>query len=530
MNLARAESSPIDSSGKLSLSSLPAATVQKAAARLCWVAWACAATAVAMALLQNILQPEVARIQTHLPIQINTVVVILSSLGLATAGSMGWLSPIAVLRLGLVLEVFVGFALGTFEYTIPWDPAQPVRGISWMALWIVLCGLLIPNRPRTMAFATIATASTGPLAYLFFHVTPIPVNRLLIWNFPNFVVGLATVRISRRLYHLEVEVARAKELGSYRLESLIGKGGMGEVWRARHRLLARDAAVKLIRPEMLAGSRGKDAQVLQERFKQEAAVTAALRSSHTVELYDFGIASDGTFYYVMELLEGLDLETLVKRFGPQPPGRVVQLLTQVCQSLAEAHRAGLVHRDIKPTNIFVCRMGVEYDVAKVLDFGLVKSTLGPDDARVSGAGVTGTPAYMAPEIALGQETIDGRADLYGLGCVAYWLISGSLVFEANNPTAMALAHVQRAPVPLSQRKAAISASLDQIVSACLAKNPDERPANAETLARSLLACVETGQWTSSDAETWWSQNAIEGKLAPAAPDDASRSTTSLPTL
>jgi len=261
-------------------------------------------------------------------------------------------------------------------------------------------------------------------------------------------------------------------------------------------------------------------------------VTAALRSSHTVELYDFGIAADGTFYYVMELLDGLDLETLVKRFGPLPPGRAVYLLSQVCQSLAEAHRAGLVHRDIKPTNIFVCRMGVEYDVAKVLDFGLVKSTVGPDEARMTGAGMTGTPAYMAPEIALGQETIDGRADLYGLGCVAYWLLTGALVFEGNSPTALALAHVQTAPVPPSQRKAQISSSLDQIVTACLAKKPEERPANAEALARSLEACVEAGQWTQSDAEKWWSLHAVKSNLQQTAPSasDALRSTASLTTL
>jgi serine/threonine-protein kinase len=234
----------------------------------------------------------------------------------------------------------------------------------------------------------------------------------------------------------------------------------------------------------------------------------------------------------MELLDGLDLETLVKRFGLQPPGRVVYLLMQVCQSLAEAHRAGLVHRDIKPTNIFVCRMGVEYDVAKVLDFGLVKSRLSPDESRMTAGGVTGTPAYMAPEIALGQETIDGRADLYGLGCVAYWLLTGSLVFEANNPTAMALAHVQNAPVPIAQRKVEISPSLDQIIASCLAKKPEQRPANAEALARRLQACVEAGQWTQADAEGWWSANAVESNLAMAAPspDDSLRSTASLTTL
>src|SRR5213593_2093031 len=169
------------------------------------------------------------------------------------------------------------------------------------------------------------SASMGPLAYLIFS-SPIPINRLLIWNLPHYLVGFSTVLISRRLYRLETKVHQAKEMGSYQLETLIGKGGMGEVWRARHRMLARDSAIKLIRPEMLVSVAGKDVALIRRRFEQEAKVTAALRSPHTVELYDFGVSEDGGFYYVMELLDGIDLETLVKRFGPQNPGRVVDLL------------------------------------------------------------------------------------------------------------------------------------------------------------------------------------------------------------
>ena len=327
-----------------------------------------------MHVVQQVLQPEVALLQRQLAIRINTASVILLSAGVAAAGRFGWVSPAGILRLGLLLEVLVGFALSTFDYLLPWDPQQPIRGVSWLALWICLCGLLIPNRPRVMTVAMLATASMGPLAYLIFHPTPIPINRLLMWNLPNYVVGVVTVLIGKRLYKLETEVHQAKEMGSYQLETLIGKGGMGEVWRARHRMLARDSAIKLIRPAVLLGMAGKDATLIRRRFEQEARVTAALRSPHTVELYDFGVSDDGGFYYVMELLDGIDLETLVKQFGPQPPGRVVEVLRQVCQSLAEAHRAGLVHRDIKPTNIFLCRLGIRYDFAKVLDFGLVKTT------------------------------------------------------------------------------------------------------------------------------------------------------------
>jgi hypothetical protein len=325
MNIARAESSQGGSSG-LELSHLPPAMLQRAASRLSWVALACAGVEVAMHFVQLILQPEVAQIQKQLPIRINTFAVFALSLSVAAAGRFGWVSPAAILRLGLVLEVLVGFALATFDYSLPWDTRQPVRGISWMAIWICLCGLLIPNRPKVMAIAILVTASMGPLAYLMFHASPIPVNLLLLWNIPNYLIGLTTVLIGRRLYKLETEVHLAREVGSYQLETRIGKGGMGEVWRARHRMLARVSAIKLIRPEMLIGTAGKDARVLRRRFEQEAKVTAALRSPHTVELYDFGVSEDGGFYYVMELLDGIDLETLVKQFGPQSPGRVVDLL------------------------------------------------------------------------------------------------------------------------------------------------------------------------------------------------------------
>src|SRR5262249_34382975 len=217
-----------------------------------------------------------------------------------------------------------------------------------------------------------------------------------------------------------------------------------------------------------------------------------LRSPHTVQLYDFGVSEDGAFYYVMELLDGIDLETLVKRFGPQNPGRVVGLLKQVCQSLAEAHCAGLVHRDIKPTNIFLCRMGVEYDFAKVLDFGLVKIVLGQGETRMTREGVTtGTPAYIAPEVATASQQIDGRADLYGLGCVAYWLLTGNLVFAERSAMAMAMAHVQETPIPPSQKsEISVPASLDRVVMACLAKEPKDRPATSEALLRMLEECKE----------------------------------------
>ncbi|MEO8127050.1 MAG: serine/threonine-protein kinase [Bryobacteraceae bacterium] len=509
MKIARADSSR-SGAGRLSLATLPPAMLRTAASRLVWIGLACAGTAVAMHFIQKALQPDVALLQKQLAIQINLAAVIVVSLSLAAAGHFGWLAPAAMLRFGLVLEVVVGFALSTFDYLLPWDVQHPVRGVSWMVLWISVCGLLIPNRPAIMAAALFVTASMGPLAYLVYHPQPIPLNLLLIWNIPNYLVGLVTVLIGRRLYHLEAEVHHAKELGSYQLEALIGKGGMGEVWRAKHRMLARISAIKLIRPEMLVSVAGKDAKMIGRRFEQEAKVTAALRSPHTVELYDFGVSDDGGFYYVMELLEGIDLDTLVREFGPQSPARVAHIMRQVCQSLGEAHREGLVHRDIKPPNIFICRMG-DYDFAKVLDFGLVKSIAPDGDAGLTKDGATaGTPAFMSPEAIQGTDHIDGRADIYGLGCVGYWLLTGSLVFEKKGAMAMMLAHAQEAPIPPSERtELPIPKELDRIILACLAKKPEDRPATAEALSRMLFACEGVGRWTQDDAEKWWQTNRPE---------------------
>ena len=262
-------------------------------------------------------------------------------------------------------------------------------------------------------------------------------------------------------------------MGSYRLVSLLGKGGMGEVWRARHSLLARDAAIKLIQPGVLSGGREGNAALVRRRFEQEAQATATLRSPHTVELYDFGVTADGVFYYVMELLEGIDLETLVRRFGPQPPARGVHILSRVCRSLADAHHHGLVHRDIKPSNIFLCRMGNEYDYAKVL--GLAK-TSGSGGENITAAGALhGTPAYLAPELAEGTAGIDGRTDLYAVGCVAYWLLTGRRVFEAKTAMAMILAHVNSTPALPSQLSPVdLPESLDRLVMLCLAKQPAVR--------------------------------------------------------
>ncbi len=241
-------------------------------------------------------------------------------------------------------------------------------------------------------------------------------------------------------------------------------------------------------------------------FEREAQATAALSSPNTVELHEFGVTSEGTLYYVMELLRGLDLQNLVEKHGPVPYPRILYFLRQVCESLAEAHHNGLVHRDIKPANIYICRVGLQCDFVKVLDFGLVKLNRGEGaQTQLTAANTAaGTPAFMAPEIALGEPTIDGRADLYALGCVAYWLLTGRYVFEGNNAMKVVLAHVNEAPVPPSQQtELEVPAALDQLILECLEKKRENRPPSAADVLERLAAVNDSDSWDRDRAASWW---------------------------
>jgi serine/threonine-protein kinase len=325
------------------------------------------------------------------------------------------------------------------------------------------------------------------------------------------VVGMAYIA-ARVVYHLGTEVSRARELGSYRLEEKLGEGGMGEVWRARHRMLARPAAIKLIRPA-LAGQPGAGVSAdAVRRFEREAQVIAQLRSPHTVELFDFGVATDGAFYYVMELLDGLDADALLRRFGPTPAERAIYLLRQVCHSLSEAESCGLVHRDIKPANVFLCRYGEEYDFVKVLDFGIVRAARdvpGQSQTATGEQAVHGTPAFMAPEQGMGAA-VDARADIYAAGCVAYWLLTAKFVFTAETAMGLILQHAQRPPAPPSAGATQpIPRALDEIVLACLAKDPADRPRSARELSRRLseVQCAE--EWSQERAREWWEWHRLE---------------------
>ncbi len=426
------------------------------------------------------------------------------------------------LNLGLAFEVLGSVGIAAAEYQgviagvryVGMENLGDVGsfGLSWVSAWVMLFTVVVPAPPRRALLAAALSVSAVPIVFAIFMA--LGINTVTLGGFEFFfalifpyvlIVGMAWVA-ARVVYRLGAEVRRARELGSYRLVEQLGVGGMGEVWRAEHRLLARPAAVKLIRSDALGAPHVEQRRVHLQRFEREAQATASMRCPHTVELYDFGVAEDGTFYYVMELLDGFDFDTLVRQFGPLPAERVVHLLRQACHSLGEAHASGLIHRDIKPANIYTCRYGRETDWVKVLDFGMVKRSAEPAerDAKLTAENVVGgTPAYMAPEQVVG-ESVDGRADLYALGCVGYWLVTGDHIFTGRSPMETMLQHVHATPVPPSQRsELAIPPALEETIMACLAKDRADRPQTADALTALLAAVPLARPWTVERAAAWW---------------------------
>ncbi|MFB3778163.1 MAG: serine/threonine-protein kinase [Bryobacteraceae bacterium] len=483
--------------------------VEDAVLRLRWVSLTCAILIVLLGYMEGRLQPETAKLLREPVLPLVWLFVILLALGINVVRHLRLLSPLVILNLGLVFEVVVAAAISLSETALPLQASHPVLGAPKVALWIAVVGLLIPNRPWVRLVTALVSASTWPLAYVLnLHLQgydPLPANRLVMWIYLPYLTAFVNYAISKRISRMETAVQRARDLGSYQLVSLIGRGGMGEVWRARHRMLARDAAIKVIRADLMILHPGYESEITRKRFEREARAIASLQSPHTVYLFDFGVSEDGSFYYVMELLDGISLQILVEKFGPQPASRVIHMLRQVCESLEEAHRQGLIHRDIKPTNIFACKVGIEYDFMKVLDFGLVKNVSRNETLHLTATGVTaGTPAYMAPEVAMGEEHIDGRVDIYALGCVAYYLLTGAPVFDEKSATAMAMAHVQKPPTPPSQRsEVPVPAQLDEIVLRCLAKKPEQRPQSAQDLSRLLASISDVREWSQESASEWW---------------------------
>ena len=421
----------------------------------------------------------------------------------------------AVMTIGLVFEVVGSYGIATAELLNPrgLQIHHGWVGLSWVAPWTLLYTVVIPTPPRRAMIAALASVSSVPvvaaavLAVYGGVFQPSQAEFFFGLVFPYALIVLMAYVGARVVYALGTEVGRARELGSYHLVERLGEGGMGEVWRAKHRMLARPAAIKLVRPSAARDIRNLASDEARRRFEREAQVIASLRSPHTIDLFDFGIADDGTFFYVMELLEGQDADMLVRRTGPMPPERAIYLLRQVCHSLSEAESRGLVHRDIKPANIFVCRYGEDYDFVKVLDFGIVKAAT--DRAETAAPltmknAVHGTPAFIAPEQAFGESTIDARADIYATGCVAYWLLTGELVFTADTPIGLVMHHVHTAPMrPSTRTELRIPPELDELVLSCLAKDPAQRPQTARELSSRLANVPCANAWTEERARRWW---------------------------
>jgi serine/threonine-protein kinase len=404
-----------------------------------------------------------------------------------------------------ILDKAIAFELlGALAISLTHHSMPRTGGVSFVCVWI-LAFTMVPVTPARAALGAFGAAATGPLAVLI-HAAMDTHGEVTAYAFvgtlSNFIAATIAVISNRVVYGLGASVRDARKLGAYHLIEPLGEGGMGEVWRAEHQALIRPAAVKLLRHELASLLGPHELEAMNLRFHREVQATALLTSPHTVAIYDFGQTGDGTLYYVMELLNGLDAESLVRKHGPQPAERVAHVMRQACDSLAEAHARDLVHRDIKPANLFLCAVGVEVDFVKVLDFGLVKDV--QSDLRLTGEGaVSGTPAYLAPEGAAHNQ-YDARGDIYALACTAYFLLTGKLVFDGETPAAVMAAHIRDKPkLPSKRTELAIPKDLEALIMACLEKDPAKRPQSASDLAARLDAIQLATPWTQTRAQAWW---------------------------
>ena len=435
--------------------------------------------------------------------------------GRLSARALGWLDAISSLLMCAFFALMgVGFAQAHLAFA-----QDPVSGLFIGLLacsYVVLSrAIAVPSTPRrTLAVTSVAMAIL-PIAVLV--GTPVPLAAFAVTEWSIAAVALAVVA-SRVIFGLRAAVDQVRRLGQYTLEGKLGEGGMGVVYRASHAMLRRPTAIKMLRPEM-AG------EETLRRFEREVQLTASLSHPSTVAIFDYGRTPQGVFYYAMEYLDGLNLEQLVRADGPQPPARVVHILRQVCGALAEAHDVGLIHRDVKPANIILSERGGMPDVAKVVDFGLVKSfeTAGsPVDIEVTSANVlVGTPLYMSPEAIGGDAALDGRSDLYALGAVGYFLLTGTPVFSAKSLVEVFAHHLHAPPDPPSVRTGdQIPEDLERLILRCLAKRPEERYDSARALQHALDLCAARSPWDGDLALQWWAafkSDRRDGSAAPPPP-------------
>jgi len=427
----------------------------------------------------------------------------------------GTLTAVGGLGRGLVLAQIDEVVQQYSAYALAFSG---LASLTWFAALILTYGVLIPNtRRRTLlvvaAMAVVPLAVSLPAIAVSTtlqqgHWIPMVLQWALIMTFPVAIAVFVATRMAalhRRAFEAE---RRAEQIGQYALKRKLGEGGMGEVWLAEHALLKRPCAVKFIRPDLAAH------RATAARFAREVQAVTGLTHVNTVRVYDYGRADDGSFYYVMEYLDGPTLEELVHRTGPLPPGRVVYLLRQVCGALAEAHAAGLVHRDLKPGNIIVATLGGQHDVAKLLDFGLVQDLSADVEDRLTRIGtVLGTPAYMSPEQAAGESAVDARGDVYGLGAVAFFALTGRPPFQGKTAGQVMAAHRSEPLPPLTDFRPDVPADLAAVVARCLAKEPNDRFPSAADLDRALGQCRCAAHWSVERAAEWWQTKTGDGKFS-----------------
>lgn len=413
-----------------------------------------------------------------------------------------------LLVFGLTGAFFLVMQYETFRYFAEQKQPMVIAGLSraiityWYAL-IFTYSIFIPNTPRRAAWfvglMAIAPVVETMIARAKFPLVAqiIDVDSLIEMSLMMGIVFVASIYGIYKMGALRREAFEARQLGQYRLRERIGAGGMGEVYLAEHRLLKRPCAVKRIRP-----TQAGDPKALA-RFEREVRTAAQLSHWNSIEIFDYGRADDGTFYYAMEYLPGLSLADLVRQHGPISPERAVYFLKQTCDALTEAHDLGLVHRDIKPSNIFAAQRGGFYDVAKLLDFGLVKPISETVDLQLTQDGsITGSPLYMAPEQAL-EQAADARSDIYSLGAVAYFLLTGRPPFEGDKALKILFAHAHEEVAPPSRWNSDIPFDLEQVVLRCLSKKPEDRYPSAEYLKRALEDCACADGWNAERARAWW---------------------------